>query len=164
MRKSIIFALLCLLPILISCDKSDNLTDIFLAKTWKMNYIASGSIGKTWYSFTDVTKQNYEDYSSRTKVFTLSFSGMQSEDEISGTFTGSGSLSISGKWSASGNGNRDLKTSEVSSNISDATDIIAQKILYGLQNAKSWKGDQYNLFIYFTYQGETLFMAFTSQE
>lgn len=164
MKKSIIFTALCLLTLFVACDKSDNMTTIFIGKVWRMNYIAQGSIGKTWYQFEDVTNQNIQDYAGRTKVFTLSLSGLQRGDEITGTFSGTGSLAVTGKWTASSSDDRVFKTKDTSGSTADNTDIIAQKILYGLQNAKSWKGDQYNLYIYFNYQGESLFMAFSPQQ
>jgi hypothetical protein len=163
MRKTIIFALLSILPLLMACDKSDDITDIFVGKTWQLNYIASGSVGKTWYKFTDVTDENFQEYSSRTKTFNLVFSGAQNGDVITGNLNGNGSMTLTGTWTANGD-SRVLTTKDVNGDISDTKDIIAQKILYGMQNAESYKGDVDNLFIYFNYQGTTLFMAFSVKE
>jgi hypothetical protein len=160
MKKTIMFSMLCMTLMLMSCDKSDDITNIFVSKTWKLNYIASGSIGKTWYKFSDVTEDNYQEYADRTKVFTIAFSGSQTGDVIKGTFIGNGSLSVTGDWSANGD-NRSFTTNNVNGSVTDNKDVIAQKILSGLANATSYKGDINNLFIYFKYQNETLFMAFT---
>jgi hypothetical protein len=159
MKKGVIIAILCLLPFAISCDSSDDITDIFIGKTWKFNYITTGT-GKTWYKFSDVTQANYDLYANRTNIFTIAFSGMQSGDIISGTFLGSGSVTASGTWTANGN-SRDFSTSVTSGTVNDKTDIIAEKILYGLKNAKSYKGDIYNLYLYFDYKGESLYLAFS---
>lgn len=161
MKKNIIFALLCMLPLLIGCSSSDDVSDIFVGKTWRFNYIAKGGKNTTWYNFADVTQANIQQYADRTKTFTVSFSGLQSGDIISGTFTGSGSVSAGGKWSANAD-SRTFTTSEVWGNPSDANDVVAQKIIYGLTNAKSYSGDTNgNLFIYFDYEGTTLLMAFS---
>lgn len=160
MRKSIIFALFCLLPLLFSCNNSDDVTDIFAGKMWRLNYISTGGKDTKWYDFTDVTKENLEAYTSREKEFKVAFNGMQSGNVISGTFSGSGSLSTGGKWTADGESGN-FSTSEVYGTPTDDTDVLAQKILYGLQNAKSYSGDTNgNLFIYFNYEGKSLLMAF----
>lgn len=159
MRKSVIFALFCLLPLLMACSNSDDVTDIFVAKTWRLNMITSGGKNQTWYNFTDVTEENFQAYADHTKEFTMTFSGIETDNIISGTFSGSGSLAAGGKWSANGK-NGTFTTSEVYGDASDATDVIAQKILYGLQHAKSYSGDVNNLYIYFDYNGETLQMSF----
>lgn len=161
MRKSIIFALLSLLLFTFACDRSDDITDIFVSKTWKMTYIASGT-GKTWYSFDDVTADNYSDYTQKNKTFTLAFSGVQSGDKISGTFIGNGSVSVTGTWNADAK-SRDFSTVVNTATIIDDKDVIAQKIVYGLKNATSYKGDVNNLFLYFNYKGESLYMAFLVQ-
>lgn len=160
MKRKVIFAILCLLPLLMACEKSDDVTDIFVGKAWRLNYIASGNIGSGWYAFDDVTKANMQEYGDRTKTFKLSLSGLQQDKTISGIFNGSGSLSVSGKWTAIGD-NRSFTTSDVSGTPTDDKDIIAQKILYGLTNATSYKGDINNLYIYFSYKGTNLFMAFS---
>lgn len=162
MRKSIIFALFCMLPLLFGCSNSDDVSDIFVAKTWRLNYISEGGKGTTWYSFSDVTSDNYQAYSSREKTFTISFNGVQSDDTIQGTFTGSGSLTAGGNWTANGDSGN-FTTSGVYGTVEDQTDIIAQKILYGLEHAKSYTGDTNgNLFIHFDYEGKTLLMAFST--
>ena len=161
MRKNIIFALLCLLPLLIGCSNSDDVSDIFVGKTWRLNYISTGGKDTAWYNFPGVTPENIQQYAGRTKTFTASFSGLQSGDIISGTFTGQGSLSAGGKWSGNGHSGT-FTTSEVWGDPSDANDMVATKILYGLTNAKSYSGDTNgNLFIYFDYEGTTLLMAFS---
>ncbi len=160
MRKSIIFALFCMLPILFGCSNSDDVTDIFVAKTWRLNFISEGGKNQTWYKFTDVKDDNYQAYTSRTKTFTMYFAGLQSGHIISGTFNFNGTVSGSGSWSADGS-NGTFTTSNVSGNIDDSTDIIAQKILYGLQHTKAYSGDINNLFISFDYEGTTLQMSFS---
>ena len=159
MKKNILFALLCMLPLLIGCSSSDDVSDIFVGKTWRFNYIAKGGKNTTWYNFADVTQDNIQQYTNRTKTFTVSFSGLQSGDLISGTFSGSGSLSAGGKWSANGHSGT-FTTSEVWGDPNDTNDMVAQKIVYGLTNAKSYAGDTNgNLFIYFDYEGTTLLMG-----
>jgi hypothetical protein len=116
MRKTIIFALLSILPLLMACDKSDDITDIFVGKTWQLNYIASGSVGKTWYKFTDVTDENFQEYSSRTKTFNLVFSGAQNGDVITGNLNGNGSMTLTGTWTANGD-SRVLTTKDVNGDI-----------------------------------------------
>lgn len=163
MKKGTIFFIILLLPLIISCDKSDDLSDIFLSKTWKMNYIATGSIGKPWnYTFDDVTADNLNEYTSQTKTFTLAFSGAQDGSNISGSFSGNGSLSVTGTWKADGKSNS-FSTQVSSGSPAESTDILAQKILYGITNVKSYKGDENNLFLYFDYNGKTLFIAFIAK-
>ncbi len=149
-----------LLPLLLGgCTTSDDVQAIFTGKTWKMTYISTDN-GQGWYNFSDLTPADYEVWTPKTgsKSFTISFTGSENDHVISGTFTGSGSVSASGKWNANGESQK-FGAKVESSNVT-AGGKIGAKIIEILKTADKYSGDEDNLFIYCTYERDRIFMAF----
>lgn len=152
--------LLLLIPVLSGCNNADDVQKIFTGKTWKMTYITRGK-GESWYKFPGVDETVYKSYDPATgsRSFRLTFTGSTSEDMINGDFIGNGSVSIKGTWSANGESNQ-FATIIKSSSVTDSKDTLGKFIIEGLKKANSYEGDENNLYLYFEYENETLWLAF----
>jgi hypothetical protein len=161
--KSLIMMLLMLLPTLTSCNDTDDVQSIFTGRSWKLTYITQKN-KHAWYKFSDVTDEIYKQYDpvSGTKSFVISFTGIATDELITGDMSGTGAATLSGTWSANGKTNKFSATVSKSS----ANDALAKKIVEGLKNATSYTGDNSNLYIYFDYKSsiqhdaETLCLVF----
>jgi hypothetical protein len=155
--------LIALLPVLSGCNDTDDVQSIFTGRSWKLTYITAKNT-QSWYKFSDVTEEVYKQYDpvSGTKSFVISFSGTTTDGVITGDFSGTGTATMSGSWTANG------KSNYFSANVtrSSATDALAKKIVEGMKKATSYGGDNNNLYLYFDYQSsvqhsaETLCLVF----
>lgn len=167
MKKTIcrILGILILVPLFAGCNDSDDLSDIFIKK-WRLTFITEN--GKGWYPFPGIDSKAYDAYDPirGDKYFTISFTGLEADNTIKGTFTGNGSANIEGGWDANGK-NNSFSSKITSSTIIDRQDPIIQKIIDALNNnTRSYEGDTNNLFINFDYYISrenkiTLRLAFT---
>lgn len=157
--------LLCLIliPVLSGCNDTDDVQKIFTGKRWKMTYITKKN-DHIWYKFDGVSEAVYKSYINGTRAFKIDFTGSTEDNIISGGFSGSGSVTISGTWRADGKSN-EFKVISISNNPSyDSKDTLAKHIIDGLKNSTSYGGDEKNLYLYFEYQGETLCFAFKPEQ
>ena len=91
--------------------------------------------------------------------FLVTFEGGEVNGTVIGTFTGNATTAgISGKWTADGE-NQTLTTSDVKTTGSDKDTFLGKAFIYGLSNAKKYKGDDNNLFIYYE-EGQRTFVLF----
>lgn len=160
--------LLCCLiwaiPFLSGCNDTDDVQKIFTGKTWKMTNITRGKDAQgRWYRFPGVSDEMYASYDpvSGTRAFRIVFEGSTSDDVISGNFSNgaSSAVTIGGTWSANGRSNEFRANIKQSS--SSGSDTLGKYIIEAIQKATSYQGDERNLYLYYEYEGETLFMAFT---
>lgn len=161
-KYSWIWALVLLFPLLSGCSTSDDVKAIFTGKTWKLTYISQGK-GSTWYKYPDVTESNYKEYdpaNPNARKFTIEFSGAEQNDVITGSFNGTGSVSMKGTWNANGESKAFNAEVSGSATISDKSDKLAAKIVEALKTADKYSGDENNLFIHFTYEKDRVFLAF----
>ncbi|WP_303004171.1 DUF4847 family protein [Bacteroides congonensis] len=162
MKKNIfqIVGLFLLLPLFAGCNDTDDLSEIFIRK-WKLTYITKPNEHK-WYSFPGIDNSNYDEYYKGEKSFILTLSGIETDNEIQGTFIGEGSVNAGGTWNANGK-NQQFNMTVEGGSPTDSKDKIAGKILEGLKSVNSYKGsDSKNLFLYYqdATSKETLCLTF----
>lgn len=160
------FCLVFLIPLLSGCNDTDDVQKIFTGKTWKMTNITRGKKDEgKWYSFPGVTDKVYDSYNptTGTRAFRIVFNGSTSDDVISGDFSNgpSSAISINGTWSANGRNNDFHANIEKSS--SSSGDTLGKYIIEAIKKATRYEGDERNLYLYYEYEGETLFIAFTPE-
>ena len=115
--KSTIFAVI--LAMVVSCNNSDDINEIFIGHNWQLTYIEEGGI-RRWPS-----QEN-------------SYSLMFGENSFNATTPGGGS--ISGRWSANGKTRQFSCTSIRIEGIS-TTDTIARQMVEMFRNARTYDGD-----------------------
>lgn len=145
-----ILLLAAVLPLLGSCDREDDVMEIFTGKTWKLSYIALEGTNEPYDFWGENTtaKENSLKALAQTNSFTLEFEGVAQGETVSGNFNARViRASIEGTWQADGK-ERTFTTARVSQN-GQETDVLAQAFLRGLQNAFRYEGDADNLFIYY---------------
>lgn len=149
------------LPLLAGCTTSDDVQAIFTGKAWKLTYISRDMSGK-WYPFNDVEDKNFDQYNKGEKSFVISFTGGQTDHLISGKFTGMGTSfsGLAGNWSANGESNAFSSTVTGGTNL-DKNDKIASKIIDALSKIDTYKGDETFLYLYYTYEKDRVYLAFT---
>lgn len=155
MKKINCLLLLAALLLLGGCDNTDDVTAIFLGKTWKLTGIFDGSgtvdFWPTLSGEDKIKAQNEADaLKNKEGNCVLAFTeGVEDGNNISGTFNakgiGSGS-NVSGTWSANG------KNNQFSASFSGGSDsnVIGNNFLIGLRSADEYSGDIYNLKIHYT--------------
>lgn len=167
MRRYMIMVLCCLLiPVLSGCNDTDDVQKIFTGKTWKMTNITRGKKDQgRWFSFPGVTEKDYESYNPTTgsRAFRLSFEGTTLDDVISGKFSSvtPTSVTMNGTWNANARSNAFHANIEKSA--SSSGDALGKFIIEAIQNATSYEGDEFNLFLYYEYNNEVLYIAFTPE-
>lgn len=151
------------LSLFCSCNNADDVQQIFTGKTWRLTYITKAN-GHAWYKFPDVTTANYESYDpiNGTRAFYITFSGSTSNDVINGTFAGTGSVNINGKWEADGKSNRLLMNVGGVSVVDPTNDHLGNRIAEGLKKVTSYGGNTQNLYLYYKLDetNETLCLVF----
>lgn len=118
MRKIIIAAILFLPTLLCTCSQSDDVTDIFLNRTWTLSFIREGA-------------NNIEPKG----IYKLQF--------FDGTFTATTpkGATITGRWQADGD-NRNFECSQVRTNGGSISgDSIATKMKTIFEKSVSYAGD-----------------------
>lgn len=156
-----------LIPFLMGCNDTDDVQKIFTGKIWKMTNITRGKKDQgKWFSFPGVTKEDYESYNPTigTRAFRISFEGSTLDDIISGKFNSvsPSSVAINGTWNANARNNDFHADIEKSS--SSSGDALGKYIIEAMQKATTYEGDEYNLFLYFEYNNEVLYIAFTPEK
>lgn len=160
--------LLCILliPVLSGCNDTDDVQKIFTGKTWKMTNITRGKKDQgRWFAFPGVSDAVYESYDpiNGSRAFRLSFEGSTLDDVISGKFNSvsPSSITINGTWSANARSNEFHADIEKSS--SSNGDTLGKFIIEAVQKATSYGGDENNLYLYYEYEKEVLYIAFTPE-
>lgn len=157
---------LVLIPVLSGCNGTDDVQKIFTGKTWKMTNITRGKKDEgKWFTFPGVTEKDYESYDpiKGSRAFRISFEGSTLDDVISGKFNSvsPSSITINGSWNANAR-NNDFHASIEKSSPSSG-DALGKYIIEAIQKATSYEGDEYNLFLYYEYNNEVLYIAFTPE-
>ncbi|NDW13715.1 DUF4847 domain-containing protein [Bacteroides sp. 214] len=147
MKYKIFYVLLGLLPLLSSCDESDDVGEIFLGKTWKLTEIMDekGKRVDYWAGDDNAREASYQ-LKAKAGNFTITFEGVETKNSIKGNFTGRAiSKNIAGTWEADGDSHQ-FSTNQHAENDSD---VLGTKFIRGLSNAYKYSGDSKNLLIYF---------------
>lgn len=166
MRYMTIVLCLILIPVLSGCNDTDDVQKIFTGKTWKMTNITRGKKDEgKWFTFPGVTEEVYRSYDPKngSRAFRISFEGSTLDDVISGKFSNvsPSSITINGSWNANARNNDFHANIEKSS--SSKGDTLGKYIIEAIQKATSYEGDEYNLFLYYEYNNEVLYIAFTPE-
>lgn len=130
--KRIIYAIMLLMAI-VSCNKEDDIDDIFVGRNWKLSYIQEGNI----------RRNSNKDYSI-----------LFQENIFEATLPGG--KNIKGNWRANGE-TRSFNCANVKASGSLRGDTIAEKMLQILTKAQNYAGDenylqikeQHNVYIQF---------------
>lgn len=150
-----------LLSTLSGCNNEDDVTAIFTGKTWKMTYIAEKGNESKMFDFwgkNETAYQNSMDALKNDANFLVTFEGGDINGTITGTFKGNVTTTdISGNWTANGE-NQTFTTSNIKSG-NDKDTFLGKQFIYGLTNAKKYKGDTDNLFIYYE-EGKRTYVIF----
>lgn len=158
-----LFGAFMLLSLFTGCNNEDDVTAIFLNKTWKMSFIAAegSTVQYDLWNGDDTSRRKSMEKLSKESNFVLNFDGSAEQGYIKGELTGRGADStISGTWNANGESNEFSIT--LSKNPSES-DVLGKAFLNGLKNAFRYVGDENNLYIYYK-EGQTVkFMAFYPQ-
>jgi len=150
---------LCLLPLFSSCEREDDVMEIFTGKTWRMSYIfPEGSYSNPL----DLWNGDAEAYE-KSKVlasdkshFNLTFQGgLTNTGQMGGTFTGVAvNATVVGQWTADGE-TRALNFSNVKWTGSES-DVLAKAFMKGVSsNVYKYSGDNGNLYLHYK-DGELL--------
>lgn len=151
-------ALFCaLLSVLVeSCNREDDVLEIFTGRTWKLSYIAAEgtNVMYDYWGDNSTAYKNSMNYLAQDNTFIIDFSGTGDGNSVSGSFSGTVvTATITGQWQADAQG-RTITTSSVRQS-SQETDVLARAFITGLTNAIRYEGDTNNLFIYFE-DGQTV--------
>lgn len=172
MKKTPYIYMVCLLiigflPMMSSCNNEDDVLEIFTGKSWKLSKISAEGTN-IQFNYWPNDNAAGDAYQSSMKLlksqsnFTLTFTGGQIGEKISGTFSGKGvQCSFDGQWQADGN-NQQLNMS-INSSAGSESDPLAKAFINGLKNVIRYEGDAKNLFIYFKEGQTTKYMGFTPQ-
>lgn len=163
MKNIAILLSIILIPILSGCNDTDDVQKIFTGKTWKMTYITKKGEHK-WYTFPGVDEKNYFSYdpTNGTRAFRITFTGSTSDNRINGDFNGSGSVIMNGAWEANGE-KKTFRTTVKDSRVVDSNDKLGKYIIEAITKTTSYEGDEYNLYLYFEYNKETLCITFAPE-
>lgn len=141
---------------LCSCEREDDVMEIFTGKTWKMSYIFPDGQPSTpidfWEGFDNpeeaykISNELAKDKSSYNLIFK---GGLLNTGKMGGTFEGRAvNATVEGYWTADGD-TRALQFSDVKWKGSD-TDVLAKAFIRGLSaNVYKYAGDNSNLYIHF---------------
>lgn len=143
------------------CNNEDDVIDIFTGKTWKMTFIAAEGSNKQFdfWGGNETQRENSMKALAQSGNFTLEFVGSDLGSTTGGEFDGHGiQANVSGGWTANGKSN-DLVLSNFKASRNE-TDALGKAFATGLQNAFRYEGDNQNLYIYYTENGNVKFMAF----
>ena len=157
MKYKYLLLLLLVLPFVSGCERSDDVAGIFTGKTWKLTYITVAD-SKTPHPYNFwADNETYEKAIEETRqedAYTITFSGMETDDVISGQLAGrlGGRTDFSGKWQADGKSN-DFSASDIKSGGNKA--LLDSYFIEGIKNAKRYKGDYNTLYLYYTYKDKT---------
>lgn len=143
--------LLCgMLPLFSACNDTDDVSKIFLAKTWKMTNVFVSAKNPA----TDYWETKEDRYASIALMEEegncyLTFNGVPDGSNISGTYNGHAisSASIKGNWMANGKNNNFSTSDQVEP--TEDMDVLEQVFMWALVNAYKYEGDENNLRIYF---------------
>lgn len=102
------------------------------------------------------------DPTTGTRAFRITFTGSTSENRINGDFNGSGSVVMNGTWEANGE-KQTFRTTVKDKKVTDSNDKLGQFIIEAITKATSYEGDEYNLYLYFEYNTETLCITFAPE-
>lgn len=144
MKIKHIIALLSILPLIGACDQSDDVIAIFAQGQWKLTYIyEDNSKGKDIcvdYWANDKEALNaYEEAHKKTNSYVVTFTGVEIDGEIGGTYSGRASENnISGNWTADGKSNAFSVSNQ---NEPTSEDILGRVMIRALKNAYKYDGD-----------------------
>ena len=113
------FILLTALLTATACDTDDDINAIFRGETWHLTYIKDGD-----------TQRIPEK-----KIYSIDFKN----DNFTETMPNG--ATINGKWNAKGNKSHSFTSSDIKTSGTINGDVIAEKMLYILSNARSYSGD-----------------------
>lgn len=153
-RKDIgILLLFCAtLPLLSSCNNTDDLTEIFTGKTWKMSRLTNKNSEAPFYPGIWDSQEAMDkslNQLKREECFTLNFEGTELDGEMIGaSLSGRGiSTSFTGTWSADGK-NQSL-TLSLKTDGSTEGDPLAKAFINGLRNVYKYEGDANSLTLFY---------------
>ncbi len=152
MKRTKQLMLLLLLPFVIGCNNTDDVLKIFTEKTWKLTKIVDANNTMVpFYNFwadNETARENSMMILSRSDTFVLTFTGAETNGTVSGSFSGkAASESIANaQWRANG----DKRSFSTNLRTTDDSDILGQKFLEGLSKADEYRGDEHNLYLFYT--------------
>lgn len=173
MKRNILYTLQLLAFIFITtslggCNNEDDVIDIFTGKTWKLTFIAAADDSNKgddkqfdFWGGNQTLRANSMKARAQSGNFILEFVGIEltNINGGGGEFEGHGVLAnVSGSWTANGKSN-DLVLGSLKFTRNE-TDVLAKAFVTGLKNAFRYEGDNQNLYIYYTENGNVKFMAF----
>lgn len=162
MKYKYLLLLLLMLPFVSACDTSDDVLGIFTGKTWKLTYITKAGDHQPYDFWNDQAKLEESMKTIRKEgAFTVNFTGSEINKVISGAFNGKIiAAPFSGKWTANGESG-EFSTSSIEGSESDPL-ALGKKFIEGIRNAKSYRGDYNNLFLFYKDEaGRDLCLAFS---
>lgn len=153
-RKDIgILLLFCAtLPLLSSCNNTDDLTEIFTGKTWKMSRLTNKNSEAQFYPGiwnSQEAKKKSLNQLKQEGCFTLRFEGTELDGEMIGaSLSGRGiNTSFTGTWNADGK-NQSL-TLSLKTDGSTEGDPLAKAFINGLRNVYKYEGDANSLTLFY---------------
>ena len=147
MMKYIRLLLLLLIPVLSGCNNTDDVQKIFTGKTWKLTYITVKDENKM---IDGIPPKSLEILETIKSTYTITFIGATEDHTIAGTFSGKViTANLNGTWNANG---RDNNFRASIQNVNE-TDLLAKEFIKGLTTATSYRGDESNLYLYYTPTG-----------
>lgn len=166
MKNKWLILLVLLLPLLSGCNDADDVQKIFIGKTWKLSVIKFAGSDKEckdyWLNADGNFNQAlFEESNKRlmeANTFTITFSGVTKEDEISGKANGKAYSTAFSEvnWKANAV-NNDFSIAIKPTNDKD---VLGTAFLKALANATSYSGDENNLYIYFSEGQQNKYLAF----
>lgn len=140
------------LPLLSSCNNTDDLTEIFTGKTWKMSRLTNKGSESPFYPGIWDSQEAMDRSLNQLKQegnFTLRFEGNELDGEMIGaTLSGRGiNTSFTGTWNADGK-NQSL-TLSLKTNGATEGDPLAKAFINGLRNVYKYEGDANSLTLFY---------------
>ena len=149
-----IFLWILLLPLCTSCEREDDVMEIFTGKTWKLSYIFLDGHSANSIDLWEGDEEAWENSMKLVKTadyFTIAFQGgTLYTGGLGGTFKAQGvRATVEGHWEADGK-TRALSFSEVKVTGTE-TEVMAKAFIEGLTAPMTgYSGDNANLYLHYT--------------
>ena len=165
MKTKHLLFLLLLFPLLSGCNNTDDLSSIFLGKTWKLTDILEKDLSSSsdYWNGNQSAESTSRELVKQGDNCTITFNGTIAGNTINGKISGRAtSTTFSGTWRADGE-SRTFSASATSPSVD--SDVLGRAFLDGLNNkATSYSGDENNLYIYFKEGQKTKCLLFHVQK
>lgn len=157
--------IMCILPLLMGCNNTDDVQAIFTGKRWKLSVIKFAGSDKEcrdyWVTGGEFDQGKFEASNrilAGKETFTLTFTGVTTDDEISGKATGKAYTTEinNASWRANGTSN----DFSIGIQTTNDQDVLATAFLKALSNATSYSGNRDNLYLYFTDGQQNKYLVF----